>query len=124
MPDKLHKGALNDACCALAREVLWKPNGASNDLVETLAAKFQDVALNHLDFVIGQGRDPNLITRAVYYLQVHAIPPRKTDVIWFKTMLDCVIEMAVPNSNLDDKQSEFLKDIRDGIDIAEHPFGD
>jgi len=116
MTQQMFKGALNDACLEVAKQVLWTPEGASNDVIETLAAKFQKVALDHVDFIVGQGRDPNIITRAIHYLEVHAIPPMGTDIRWFKFMLNCVIEMAVPNSGLNSKQAEFLKDIQTGID--------
>jgi hypothetical protein len=112
----LRKGALNDACMQLATQVLTSSSGVSADLVETLAARFQHEALNHLNFVEGQGRDPNLLTRAVLYIaDAHAIPPLATDVIWFRSMMDFAVELAVPNSGLSDNGFAFLADVRDGL---------
>jgi hypothetical protein len=34
---------------------------------------------------------------------------------WFGYMLDTVLEVARPNSGLEDVAKEFLKDLRDGI---------
>lgn len=80
----LRKGALNDACVGLAKQILSSRSGVSADLVETLAARFQDEALHHLEFTENQGRDPNLLTRAVHYIaDSHAIPPMGTDAVWF-----------------------------------------
>lgn len=116
MNQQLYKGALNDACVELAKQVLWPSTGVSNDIVETLAAKFQDGALHHVDFIIGQGRDPNILTRAVHYLaDSQAIPPMGSDITWFRQMLSCLIELAVPNAGLTQKGADFLKDVQVGI---------
>jgi hypothetical protein len=112
----LRKGALNDACVELAEQVLASPSGVSADLVETLAARFQDEALHHLEFIQGQGRDPNILTRAVHYIaDAHAIPPMATDIIWFRSMIDFAVELAVPNSGLSDSGRAFLSDVQDGL---------
>lgn len=116
MAFQFYKGALNDACLELARQVLITKNGPSNDIVETLAAKFEDEALHHLDFIIGQERDPNVLTRAVHYLvDAHAIPPMGSDISWFREMLTCLVELAVPNSGLTQQGAEFLGDVQIGI---------
>jgi hypothetical protein len=38
---------------------------------------------------------------------------------WFGYMLDAVLEVARPNSGLDGQAREFLKDMRDGIAVAQ-----
>lgn len=116
MAHELYKGALNDACIALAKQILGTKNGLSSDIVETMAAKFQDEASYHLDFITSQDRDPNILTRAVHYLvDSHAIPPMGSDISWFRSMLSCLIELAVPNAGLSSKGVEFLKDAQVGI---------
>lgn len=116
MTQQLYKGALNDACLELAKQVLWSSKGTSSDIVETLAGKFQDEALHHVDFIAGQDRDPNILTRAIHYLaEAHAIPPMGTDISWFREMLSCLVELAVPNSGLTRRGAEFLKDVQVGI---------
>ena len=122
MAFQLYKGALNDACLELAKQVLVTKNGVSNDIVETLAAKFQVETLYFLDFIIGQDRDPNILTRAVHYLvDSHAIPPMGSDISWFREMLTCLVELAVPNSGLTRKGAEFLKDVQIGIAASIDP---
>lgn len=114
----LRKGALNDACVQLATQVLSSSSGVSADLVETLAARFQHEALHHLEFIEGQGRDPNVLTRAVHYIaDAHAIPHMGTDIIWFRSMMDFAVELAVPNSGLSSEGAAFLADVQDGIAI-------
>lgn len=116
MTQALRKGALNDACTDLAKRVLWSPQGASNDVIETLAAKFENEALFHLEFITGQGRDPNLLTRAILYMaEAHAIPPMGTDIEWCRNMLSCLVELAVPNAVLSKEGSGFLVDVQVGI---------
>jgi hypothetical protein len=114
----LRKGALNDACVELAKQILSSQSGVSADLVETLAARFQHEALHHLEFIEDQGRDPNLLTRAVHYIaDAHAIPPMGTDTLWFRSMIDFAVELAVPNSGLSDEGRAFLADVRDGLTV-------
>lgn len=116
MDQQLYKGALNDACQKMAKCVLISDSGLSNDIVETLAAKFEDEALHYLDFIVGQDRDPNILTRAVNYLaESQAIPPMGTDLSWFRQMLTCSVELAVPNAGLTSKGAAFLKDVGAGI---------
>jgi hypothetical protein len=116
--NELRKGALNDACVELAKQVLSSPRGVSADLVETLAARFQHEALHHLEFIQDQGRDPNLLTRAVHYIaDAHAIPPMGTDIIWFRSMMDFAVELAVPNSGVSEIGRSFLTDVQDGLSI-------
>ena len=60
------KSALSSACHQLAEQILRTPKDVSLDIVETLAEKFQKEALYHLDFIISQKHDPNLLTKAIY----------------------------------------------------------
>lgn len=116
MSVELRRGALNDACIALAKSVFPGSMDLSSDLIETLAHRYQEAALRHADYIIGQERDPNIITRAVTYLtDAHGIPPMGTDVEWFILMLECVIELAVPNSNYGGDAALFLKDVSVGV---------
>jgi hypothetical protein len=116
MAVELDKDALDRACLKLARTVLWKMTGVSNDVAETVATRFAETALHHVDFIVSQQRDPNILTRAILYLDVaHAIPPMATDIRWFDSMLSCVMEFAVPNSGLSGESAAVLHDIRTGI---------
>jgi hypothetical protein len=112
----LRKGALNDACVELAKQILSSRSGVSADLVETLAARFQGEAMHHPEFIESQRRDPNLLTRAVHYIaNTHAILPMGTDTVWFRSMIDFAVELAVPNSGLSDSGLAFLADVQDGL---------
>jgi hypothetical protein len=63
------------------------------------------------------GRDPNLLTRAVYYLiDAHVLPMMGTDMEWFRQALVCLVELAVPGIALSDKGGAFLRDVRVGIE--------
>lgn len=116
MKYELQRGTLNDACLRLAKRVLWTGNETSTDIAETLAIKFEEVALFHVDFIERQQRDPNILTRAINYLaEAHAIPAMGTDLRWLREMLACLVELAVPDSILTVQGSEFLKDIQTGV---------
>lgn len=124
MAQPLFKGALNDACVELAKQVVWVNGETSSDIVETFALKLQEVALSHVEYVIESDRDPNLITRAIHYLaETHAIPPMSTDLVWFREMLLCLIELAVPNSGLSPKGAQFILDLQVGIEESLNSTG-
>jgi hypothetical protein len=115
----LDKAALDEACRKLASQVLWTGKGESRDVVETLAARFRERCEYHAEFIVGQDRDPNILVRAVRYLtQAHAIPPMGTDVLWFDQMMQCLVELAVPNGGLSPEGAELLRDIQVGIQMS------
>src|SRR5437763_15709436 len=96
---ELDRTALRNACRDVARTTMWDTQPVDVTAIETLADRFLTIALDHQDFVFGQGRDPNLITRAVRYLAHSlAIPPMKDDTQWFEDMLAALIELACPNT--------------------------
>ncbi len=116
MNEHLRRDELHDACAKLARIVLSGTAGVSQDIVETVAARFQGEAESFAAFVWQLGRDPNLLIRAVYYLaDAHAVPTMGGDVAWFRHMLACVVELAVPSISLSGEAADFLEDVRAGI---------
>lgn len=111
--------ALSDACHALARCVYPGSMQVSPDIADTLAHQFEKIALRHVDFVVGQGRDPNLITRAVHYLaEAHGLQQRGSDPAWFGHLLACLIELAVPTSIYGGEALDFLEDIQQGTGLS------
>lgn len=116
---QFRQAALGEACHALARCVYPGAMQVSPDIAETLAHQFETIALRYVDFVAGQGRDPNLITRAVHYLaEAHGLQQRGTDPAWFGQMLACLIELAVPTSIYGGEALGFLDDIGQGTALS------
>jgi hypothetical protein len=113
--------ALADACFDLARTLKWsKDSPAPEAEIGALAEKLNAVAMERVHDRDTLGIDVPVVTRAVAYLtQAHAIPPMGDQAEWFGYMLDAVLEVARPNSGLDGQAREFLKDMRDGIAVAE-----
>lgn len=104
------------ACEAVARQVLWRSGAASNDVVETLARKFLVIAEEHQDFVRQQRETDVVISHAVRYIaHVHAIPPMGTDTEWFRDALTVLMELAVPNTGLNQEAAQFLSCVQEGI---------
>jgi len=118
MSDRLDEGALRDACLELARVVLAAGHSqVSNDILETLADRFYREVVDFAPGIARAGRDPNLLTRAVYYLNdAHALPLMGTDMEWFRQALVCLVELAVPGIALSDKGGAFLHDVQLGIE--------
>lgn len=116
---ELNTEALHAACRAVAKQTLWKPPGekkTTEKIVETLAGQLYGIALDRLEFIATQGLDPNLLVRAVRYLaHTHAIPPMRNDTGWFVDMLEVLIELACPNTNLPRGGKAFVTDLRRGL---------
>jgi hypothetical protein len=118
MSERLDEQALQEACLDLARVVLaaGQPK-VSNDILETLADRFQREVADFAPSIARAGRDPNLLTRAVYYLiDAHALPLMGTDMEWFRQALVCLVELAAPSIALSDKAGAFLRDVQFGVE--------
>lgn len=118
MTERLDEQGLQDACQELARVVLaaGQPQ-VSNDILETLADRFYREVVDFAPGVARAGRDPNLLTRAVYYLNdAHALPLMGTDMEWFRQALVCLVELAVPGIALSEQGGAFLRDVQLGIE--------
>lgn len=118
MSERLDEQELQNACLDLARVVLaaGQPQ-VSNDILETLANRFQREVLDFAPGIARAGRDPNLLTRAVYYLiDAHALPLMGTDMEWFRQTLVCLVELAAPSIALSDQGGAFLRDVQRGVE--------
>ena len=113
---KLNRDRLEKACFETARSVMWAQRPVSADAIQALAFQFLEHALSHEEFVVGQGRDPNLITAAVLHLNHrHAIPPMETDTRWFSTMLHVLVELCCPNTGSVPEEVPFFRELETGI---------
>jgi hypothetical protein len=114
---RLDEDELREACFDLARVVLaaGQPQ-VSNDILETLAARFEREAVDFAPMVARAGRDPNLLARLIHYIvDAHALPLMGTDMDWFRQTLACLVELAVPGIALSAKGGAFLRDVQEGI---------
>jgi hypothetical protein len=118
MTQRLDQYDLQNACLDLARVVLASSQPqVSNDILETLAARFEREAVDFAPMVARAGRDPNLLTRAMYYIiDAHALPLMGTDMEWFRQTLACLVELAVPGIALSERGGAFLHDVQAGIE--------
>ena len=118
MTERLDQYELQNACLDLARVVLASSQPqVSNDILETLAARFEREAADFAPMVARAGRDPNLLTRAMYYIiDAHALPLMGTDMEWFRQTLTCLVELAVPGIALSERGGSFLRDVQAGIE--------
>lgn len=116
MKIELDRGELMAACNEVARSTMWDLRPVDVTSIQAVADEFYEIALTHLDLLVQEGRDPNLITRAVKYLaRSHAIPPMREDTRWFSDMLTALIELACPTCSSDPDSHAFLRDIEEGI---------
>jgi hypothetical protein len=120
---KLDNNALAEACFEVARAIRSKKNPVDKVLAKASIQIYFNEAIQHEEFLVNQGRDPNIIVRAVRYLaHKHMIPPMEGNVEAFASMLEVLIELACPNTGVDKEQEAFLKDIEQGIRDARNDY--
>ncbi|WP_305820976.1 hypothetical protein [Massilia brevitalea] len=122
----LRNNELDEACLALARILLARHNSVSHDILDTVTTRLQQDAARHADYVQQLGRDPNMVTRAVLYLNdTHAHPELGSDTAWFRPMLACLLELAAPSLALSSAGAAFLRDVEEGVaqSIADNDAG-
>lgn len=107
---------LRFACFKLARNRLWQMRLVDTAKIERLADSFYEIAINHLELMGNRNRDPNILVRAVRYLeQIDALPPTDDDAQWFQQTLTVLIELACPSVRHTEESCEFLTDVEEGI---------
>ena len=105
---------LRQACFDVARTTKWARKPVDSADITALADKLYEIAKGQVSPELEI--DLPIITRAVRYLgQVHAMPPMDDDTGWFYDMLRVVLEIARPNTGVDEANKEFLKDMLQGI---------
>lgn len=106
---------LLDVCKTVVSSIEWSI-GSTNPLqTEILAAKLFVIAKHRIGLY--GNYDVALVTRAVRYLSyVHAIPPMDEDMQWLENMLDAVLEIARPVTDINNGEARFfLQDMAQGI---------
>lgn len=120
---KLDNDALLAACFEVARAIRWRDNPVDEVLAKAMIKLYFNAAIQHEEFIVGQGRDPNIIVRAVRYIaHKHAIPPMEGNIEGFASMLDVLIELACPNTEVDQNKEQLFKDIEEGIREARRDY--
>ena len=116
MSDKNEDADLEEACFELARTAKWVQRPIDSEEIRGLSSRFVEIAKSHIFIGDNLKIDAPLITRSIRYLtQAHGMPTGD-DTSWFSDMLTALLEVARPNSGLDERGQEFLQDMREGID--------
>jgi hypothetical protein len=101
---------------------MWGRRPSSAATIDDAADHLFNIAIEHEEFVVSQGRDPNLITRAVTYLaHAHAIPLIREDTRCFSGMLNVLIELACPKGK-PSQFDAFYRDVTQGVAISRADF--
>jgi len=104
---------LRKACFDLALEIRWVREPIVSDEIHKAADVFATEAKSYISEELEI--DLPLIARAVRYIQtVHAIP-MDVDARWFNDVLGTVLEIARPNSGIEERDKKFLKEMLRGI---------
>jgi hypothetical protein len=122
---ELNYESLRYACFSAAKKTMWDVRPTDLAKIENLAREFHTIALSHLDEVLKQGRDSNILVRAVTYLaNTHAIPPMHDNREWFIFMLRTLVELSCPKKDQTAETAEIFSDIEAGIIMAREAIGE
>ncbi len=102
------------ACVRFLRVVLWRQGAASNDVVDSLAADLESIAEEHAVMAVDRRGDWTIVSRAIDYMAAKHDGPWQGKA-WFKSTLRVLMELAVPNSGLDEAGAAFLVDVQRGV---------
>lgn len=107
---------LYEACFSVAQATHWQSRPISADAIQKYAGELYKEALIQVESAESLGGSIEVVTRAVRYIeQAHAIPPVGNDVSWFSTVLQTLMEVVYPNTQLKGQAAEFLFDMENGI---------
>jgi len=115
----LNESDLRKACYDIARVTSWRHNdtqSTSLDAIAAKAARYQSLALDHVEYLSNSGVDPNVLVGIVSYLSMHAVPPMEDNESCFTDMLDVLVQLFAPNCEIGGEMKQFLIQLRDAID--------
>jgi hypothetical protein len=111
--------ALHEACFAAAKGTMWDVRPTDVAKIKDLADSFFSIAMSHLNRIREQGRDPDILVRAVAYMaNTHAIPPMHDSKEWFVFVLAALLELACPECLQNKESASILEDIEKGISLV------
>jgi hypothetical protein len=115
----LDHAELHAACYVAAQKTMMDARPTDVTKIKKLADTFYAFCLEHISRVKKQGRDPNILVRAVIYLaHTHAIQPMHDSTEWFFFMLRGFLELASPEMVQTSESLAFFSDIEEGLTVA------
>jgi hypothetical protein len=115
----LNHAELHAACYVAAQKTMMDARPTDVQRIKKLADNFYTISLEHISRVKVQGRDPNMVVRAVKYLaDTHAIQPMHDSTEWFFFMLRALLELACPEKVKNSDTLDFFKDLDEGLAMA------
>lgn len=115
----LNHAELHAACYVTAQKTMMDARPTDVRRIKKLADTFYTISLEHISRVKTQGRDPNIVVRAVKYLaDTHAIQPMHDSTEWFFFMMRALLELACPERVKNRDSLEFFTDIEEGLVMA------
>lgn len=115
----LNHTELHAACYVTAQKTMMDARPIDVRRIKKLADTLYTISLEHISRVKAQGRDPNIVVRAVKYLaDTHAIQPMHDSTEWFFFMLRALLELACPERINNSDSLDFIKDIEEGLALT------
>lgn len=115
----LDHAELHAACYQAAQKTMMDARPTDVQRIQKLSDTFYAFSLEHVSRLKIQGRDPNIVVRAVKYLaETHAIQPMHDSTEWFFFILRALLELACPERRTNRVAREFFRDIEEGLAFA------
>jgi hypothetical protein len=119
--------ALRRACHKLADQLLFSTAPQSDiaqhvDLAEAILMR----ALHHVEFLVKEQLDPNLLTMATVYISNHHAMPksdRQDAVVWFSTVLEVFVELMCPNTPGSPEEVLLYGALEEGLEVLREDAG-
>ena len=111
--------ALRAACFEAARKTMEDARPTDVEKIRRLGDTFYHFAREHVLRMRKQGRDPDILVRAVAYLaRTHAIVQMHDSTEWIFFMLRALVELSCPERKQSEETIAFFGDIEEGIRLA------
>lgn len=109
---RLREKEFCEACFYLAKNAMFIFGPVSTAKIAELGERLERVAARHVEFVRDCGHDPNIVTRAIWWVvETQSAAPADRAEEWLEDMLEALVELAVPKESLSPRAIGFLADI-------------
>lgn len=116
MKTRLDTSALKEAARSLAREMAQGYRPTDVQWLENFAQEISEHAVEQSEFVSGQKRDPNLVTRIIEYMTTClAMPVIGYSTPWFMATFDALLELSCPNHGGVESNEPFYREVELGV---------
>ncbi len=108
--------SIQNACLKVARTNMWDNKPSDTSPMLEYQEELTQIAIEALEHFNELGAKEQDVADAIHYIeQVYAMPPIKSNIVWFKETLFTILELAFPNGGVSDEAARFAKRLIAGL---------